>query len=145
MLGQRAWGLHKRSVYPAMQQDVLGAGAGTHTARTVECALIHLVEALQARGAAPPAVGAQEDGALNGEQPGAQVGAALELRPVGEGAGHGLLHQVLGVMLPACQPQCHAVEEGEMGHKAVFKALIARSRRLPDTIDPCVLFVPELN
>src|SRR5205807_8073818 len=112
---------------------------------TRECALVHLIHAPQSRGAAHPAVGVQEDRTLNGEQPGAQVGAAVELRLVGDGARHRLLHQVLRVMLPACQPQRDAVEEGEMGHKAVCKALISRSWRLPDTIDPCALFVPLLR
>jgi hypothetical protein len=69
----------------------------------------------------------------------------VELRLVSEGAGHCLLHQVLGVMVPACQPQRDAVEEGEMGQNAVFKALISQSGCLRDTIDPCMLFVPMLR
>ena len=43
---------------------------------------------------------------------------------VSQGAGHGLLHQVLCIIRPACQADCHAMERGEVGQKAGFKALI---------------------
>jgi ABC-type multidrug transport system fused ATPase/permease subunit len=72
------------------------------------------------------------------------VHAGMELRTVGQGAGHGLLHQVLRVIRPACQPDREAVEGGEVGQNALVKALIAGSWCLRRIIDRSVPLVPML-